>query len=388
MKTGFIAIDHKPVQLSVAMEKVGTVPDRQSYNADTQAWFPDYGLSPVVFRPSVRVLDPSASKTRDVSAELTDVEWTEVADGVETLVTGTIPDPADPTKKKYTLTNAEGEAPALALNSNLMPLDTLGLRFSAKWRDPVSGAVYPVMLTCSVRCTNATRSVPDLIVDFAETSTWDPIYEWDSAVIPLAVSLRAGGKEVDRANVRLIWELMEDDGSWRAVDDLDWFVTVLDDGWTCRLDRSSMGSRADLRVRAKYDPDGDPDSVTLTDISPERRITCVRQLCYYDYDRLTPVEMAPGTQKINLRCRIHGDNGDLPDPERELAVIWYTATDVNVPVYKEVARGMDVMVPLGSVGQDGVMTAVDVKDRGHLRALTVNGKLLTINGKILLVRTA
>lgn len=239
-----------------------------------------------------------------------------------------------------------------------------------------------------VRCTNATLTVPQLVIDFAEVSTWDPIYESAAAIVKLKAMLTLPSGEVDQAKRTFVWEMLREDGTWSEVGQsiLDNECTISADTSELTLDRSLMGTRIDLRCRAKYDPDGNPAAVTLTDLSPERRVSCVRELCYFDYDNTTPRRLAPGSKKMRLSCRIHGDRGDLPDPERELSIVWYSATNVTNPSYKEIARGMNPTVSASQVGDAGLMTGVEVTDRGPLKYLMVDGAYLTVGGKLLMAR--
>ena len=186
-----------------------------------------------------------------------------------------------------------------------------------------------------------------------------------------------------------VWDMLRDDGTWSAIGSsiLDNEVSVNTDGSELTLDRSLMGTRIDLRVRAKFDPDGNPASVTLDDTSPEKRISCVRELCYYDYENTTPRNIPPDATRIRLTCRIHGDKGDLPTPERELQFVWYTSTNTATPSYSEIGRGQNIDVSTSFVTASGGMTAVEVKDRGPLKYLKLpTGEYLTVNGKLLMAR--
>lgn len=388
IKSSYISINYQPLHPSMGIAPDGGVTDSQSYDAGPGTWTPDYRITPLVLRPSVRVIDPAGDVTGDVTAKLADVQWFEVTSGgTETLITGSEPSPHDSTKKKYTLgTAADGWT--LQVNANINAPGALSLRFKAKYLDTRTNAVYTVMLDHVVRCTNATLTVPQLVIDFAEVSTWDPIYESVAAIVKLKAMLTLPSGEVDQAKRTFVWEMLREDGTWSEVGQsiLDNECTISADTSELTLDRSLMGTRIDLRCRAKYDPDGNPAAVTLTDLSPERRVSCVRELCYFDYDNTTPRRLAPGSKKMRLSCRIHGDRGDLPDPERELSIVWYSATNVTNPSYKEIARGMNPTVSASQVGDAGLMTGVEVTDRGPLKYLMVDGAYLTVGGKLLMAR--
>lgn len=195
----------------------------------------------------------------------------------------------------------------------------------------------------------------------------------------------AAGKRV------FVWEMLREDGTWSAIGssilDNEAEVTAAD-GSELTLDRSLMGPRIDLRVRAKYDPEGNPAGVTLDERSPEKRITCIRELCEFDYENTSPRAVSPDSSTMRLTCRVHGAKGDLPTPERELEFVWYGASNPAAPSYTEIARGKEVDVSTSILGKAGAMTAVDVRDRGPWKYLRLgSGEFLTVGGKLLMVRS-
>lgn len=388
MRQSFIGFDYKDLAPVVNIAPAGTVGNIQNYNGDTGEWAPDYRLTPLVICPAVRVIDPDGRSTADVTAKLTDVEWYEVEAGTETLITGSMTHPQEPTESKYTIgTAANGWR--LQLNANINAGETLSLRMKAKYLDTRKNAVLTIVRDFAVKCRNETLTMPELSVDFPEVSTWDPIYHSDSAKVTIKAQLLLPSGPVAAAKRLFEWEMLRDDGSWSAIGSsiLDNEADVSADGSELTLDRSLMGARIDLRVRARYDPAGNPAGVTLDERSPEKRITCIRELCEYDYENTSPRAVSPDMSTVRLSCRIHGAKGDLPTPERELEFIWYGASNPTAPSYTEITRGKDVDVSTGILGSEGGMTAVDVRDRGPLKYLRLStGEYLTVGGKLLMAR--
>lgn len=372
----------------INISPAGAVGNTQNYNGSLNEWAPDYTLSPLVLCPSVKVIDPDARSSSDVTANLADVVWCEVSQGVETAITGNEASPHDATKKKYTLgTAANGWR--LQLNANINPGEKLSLRFKAKYLDTRKSSVLVLSYDCVVFCHNETVATPVLVVDFPETSKWDPIYHASSSTVKIKAKMMLPSGEVPSGKTIFVWDMLRDDGSWSAIGSsiLDNEVSVNSDGSELTLDRSIMGTRIDLRVRAKFDPDGNPSSVTLDDTSPEKRISCVRELCAFDYENTTPRNVPPDSTRMRLSCIIFSAKGNLPTPERELEFIWYTATNATSPSYAEIGRGQNIDVSTSFVTASGGMTAVEVKDRGPLKYLRLpTGEYLTVDGKLLMAR--
>ncbi|MCM1356422.1 MAG: hypothetical protein NC212_08465 [Staphylococcus sp.] len=388
MKTSYISLAYKDLAPVINISPSGGVGNTQNFNAATGEWAPDYSLSPLVLRPSVSVIDPDGRASGDVTTKLTDARWYEVAAGKETLITGTEAATEDSTKKKYTLGKA-ADGYTLQLNSNVAAGEKISLRFKAKYLDTRKNAVLVLSYDCVVKCLNETLTTPDLIVNFPESSTWDPIYE-TTATVKIKADLLLASGIVDASKRVFVWEMLRDDNTWSEVGSsiLDNECSISADTSELTLDRSLMGTRCDLRVRAKYDPDGNPAGVVLNDLSPEKRISVVRQICEYWYNNVSPRSAAVDGKMVRLRCVIEGAKGNLPTPERELEFIWYVTSNPTNPSWSEVARGQNVDVSTSFVSEaDGALTAVDVKDRGPLKYLKLStGEYLTIGGKLLMVK--
>lgn len=175
MRQSYISFDYKDLAPVVSIAPAGAVGNTQNYDGGTGEWTPDYRLTPLAVCPTVKVIDPDGRSTAEVTGRLTDVEWYEVAGGKETLITGAMAHPQEPTKSKYTLgTAANGWR--LQLNANVQAGETLSLRLKAKYLDGRKDAVLTIMGDFAVRCRNETLTLPELSVDFPEASTWDPVY--------------------------------------------------------------------------------------------------------------------------------------------------------------------------------------------------------------------
>ena len=92
MKTRRLDFKFTPLQLSVSMTLEGSVPNEQTYDADSGEYAPDYSLTPAAIKPTVGIIDRDGIlQSGCVNSQLTDVSWCRVVDGVEqtTLVNAT-----------------------------------------------------------------------------------------------------------------------------------------------------------------------------------------------------------------------------------------------------------------------------------------------------------
>ena len=62
-----------------------------------------------------------------------------------------------------------------------------------------------------------------------------------------------------------------------------------------------MGSGQIVRCRAKYDPDGNPGSVALTDVAPQAIVAFVRRIPKFEFDYALPVNIRSNCTLLELK---------------------------------------------------------------------------------------
>ena len=162
-----------------------------------------------------------------------------------------------------------------------------------------------------------------------------------------------------------------EDGTFTAVGSdttLDYDVVVAEDGNSCTVNRSLMGTELHLRCRAKYSPDGNPSSVTLSDNAPTKLVAFIRRIPKFEYDiGDTPTNLPSGLLEIAPTAKIWNTNGTIDNPERELLPLWYVAINAQSGTlnYSLIAHGMTPTLSTGKVSQTlGGVYGLDVKDVG------------------------
>lgn len=362
MKTKRFDFNYKPLQINVCMAVDGSVPDTQNYDADADEYTPDYTITPLIIQPSVSRLDKDeVLAAGSVNQSLANVKWYEIVDGVKTLI--------ESTNTNYEVTASDGNAGRLKVKKNAKPQIPINLFFYAEYTDPRNNQIHVIQQTYPIVCRNSTTYIPQLVLDAAQQTIYDPLTDQDKQTVN--ASLRLGESECDEANRLFVWEKFRDDGTWSEVGTdttLDYDVTVADDGASCVVDRSLMGTELYLRCRAKYDKSGDPSSVELNDHSPSEIISFVRRIPKFEFDIASlPTNIPSGILAIAPEAKIWNTNGEISDPERYLLPLWYAATNKSSGSlsYSLVGHGLSPTLATSPMSQTlGAVYGLDVVDVG------------------------
>ena len=342
MKIKRFDFNFKPLQLNVCMSVEGSVPDVQSYNADDGTYTPDYSITPLIIQPAISLLDKDEIVSAGrINQSLANVRWYEVVDGVRKQISST--------DENFEIVTSGGNAGRLKVKKNAQPQLPINLVFYAEYTDPRTNQLFTIWQTKRILCKNATVYMPRLILDAADQTIYNPL--GDQAEQTVHASLRIGKDECPAENRLFVWEIFRDDNTWTELGTdttLDYDVTISEDGASVTVDRSLMGQELYLRCRAKYDINGNPDSVELNDNSPQKIIAFIRRIPKYEYDILgVPTNIPAGLLAIAPEAKIWDTNGEIENPERELLVLWYAATNKQSGslTYTMVGQGMTPTLP-------------------------------------------
>jgi hypothetical protein len=115
------------------------------------------------------------------------------------------------------------------------------------------------------------KTASDLIrveLDAAEQTVFNPITDTTTQTVTATVWL--GDHVCDASKYELVWEMQDEAGEWHTCESdavMDYDITI--NGNTATINRWLMGSELHLRCRCKYDPNGNPSSVSLTRETPQ-----------------------------------------------------------------------------------------------------------------------
>lgn len=366
MKTRRFDFNFRPLQINVGFSIDGSVPDKQNFDADTGDYTPDYTITPLIIQPIISRMDKDEFLAAgSVNHYLANVKWYEIVGGVRTLI--------DSTNTNYEITTSGGNAGRIKVKKNAQPQVPITLEFFAEYTDTRTNQIHTIQNTHIIVCGNSTMFAPQLYLDSADQTIYNPLIDPDKQTVH--ASLKLGVTECAAANRVFVWEIFRDDNTWTAVGDdttLDYDVTVSADGTSCTVDRSLMGTELYLRCRAKYDIGGNPSGVTLNDASPCKVVAFVRRLPKYEFDITElPTNIPPGILEIVPKASIWDTNGAIANPEKVLLPLWYIATNKasGSLSYSQIGHGISPVLPTKAMSEIyGGVVGLDVKDTGPICA--------------------
>lgn len=378
-----VQVPYSPLTVTHGIATETSVADTQCYDIAEAAWIPDWTKAPLVLRPWVSIVDPDGV-LESGKADMANPKWTIIENGTETEITsGT----------DYDVTIEAGEdCGVLAVRRNISPDTPVTLRFECDIVDSRTGDIHHVIMSKLLTCESVSSS-PVLSLDVPETGRYYPVRDSEPDVTVHA-SFKIGNADVDASQFTLVWERKDDTGAWveNGQDVMDYDVDVAADGMSAVVHRNLMGRRLDLRVRAKYDPDGNPGAVALDVDAPTVGVTFIRKMRDTRAVILGSGRIKPGLSTVDMEAKANDGIGDIDNAEEWYAFSWYTAagmangsvTYTSTPV----ATGQKAKIPTSAITKSyGGKVRVGLKDREWLKALTVDGKVLTVGGKILLVKS-
>ena len=364
MKTRRFDFNFKPLQLNITISVEGSVPDKQNYNADADEFTPDYTLTPLILQPRVSRLDKDEQVSPgNVNTLLTNIRWYQILNGVRTQILAADTD--------YEITASGGQAGRIKVKKNAQPEFPITLEFYAEYVDARTNQVSVIHATHIVKCSNSTVYMPELLLDAADQTIYNPLNDPDSQTVH--ASLRVGAAECLAANRQFVWEVLRDNNTFTeaGTDNSDYWLSISNDGTALTVNRKLMGGQQIIRCRAKYDIEGNPGSVTLNDAAPSAIVAFVRRIPKYEYEIVgLPVDSPAGILYIYPEVSIWDVNGPVGTPERILLPIWYIGTNRanGTPAsYAVAAHGYAPAIPTTAVSDlYGAVVGVDVKDPGPL----------------------
>lgn len=364
---------YQPLQVNKSMTLGGGVPNEQTYDADSGEFSPDYSLVPVCIKPIIGIIDRDRILTSgSVNAQLADVSWRRVIDGVEGKA-------LESTAGKYTITTSGDENGKLLWYINAAPLKPILLRFKATYMDPRTGQIYNIVEDISITCRNATHYIPVLQIS-GGSSYYNPTRDGDKQTI--TASLRLGTEECGASKRAFVWEIARSNGYFTEVTADDLELKISSDGATATLDRSLMGEQITIRCRAKYSAAGNPSAVQLTDASPSKVITIARRIPPIDVEVLDAVDnLQPGTRNFSPRAYIYDNVGEIPNPTKDILPIWYFGTNSHTKsiVFVPQGHGLTPVIPTDLMDAKlGGILQIDTKILNPLALLADgDGKVIT-----------
>lgn len=362
MKTRRFDFNWKPLQLQISFSVDGSVPDKQNYSTDTQEYTPDYTLTPLIIQPIVSVIDKDeVIGAGRINHALTNIRWYQNINGTQTLIDGN--------NSSYEITTSGGDAGRIKVKKNAEPKIPITLIFYAEYVDSRNGQVLIIQGSYQITCSSASDQIR-VELDAADQTIFNPLSDPQTQTIKATVWL--GDAKCDASKYALVWEVL-DGSTWRTAGSdevMDYDITV--NGSSVTINRWLMGTDMYLRCRAKYSADGNPESVALTDASPQAVVSFVRRIPKYEFDFTgVPYNVPAGILSVAPTAIIRTTNGEIENAEKELLPLWYIATNKasGSLSYSLVAHGISPIIPTAKMDDNyGGVIGLDVIDRGYAGA--------------------
>lgn len=349
-----VTINYKPLKTSSAMEVIGSVANRQFYNAATDEYTPDYTLTPLTLFPRCTATDPdNYTKSGTINSELTNIAWYENVRGTKKLITSTNQD--------YSITDSGEYKGQITVKRNSSIELPVTLEFSAEYTDTRTGQTFKYNLSTVIPVSDATDAQPTLFIDSAVTVDWNPLRDVTKQTI--TAKMMAGDTDVtSKAGTVFFWYRLLDTGALEQIvdgnGDNDWEVVSISKN-VLVINRDFIGEKQTYVCKAHYNSDGTAASAPV-DSDPVKTTTIRRRIPKVEADwKGVTAGIAGGNSYILPVAFIRDAVGVISNPEEWFLFKWYTKK-AGATSYSQAAVGISPKVPLS----DGMMLELRVEDKG------------------------
>lgn len=346
-------INYRPLQASVSMQVLTSVPDRQFYSATEKAFTPDYTLTPLTLFPRCAAVDTkSTSAAKSVNAELTNLRWYERIGGVQKIITsGT----------DYVITETGEYKGQLQVKKNSSIANPITLEFSADYVDTRTNQVLIFKTNKVIIVSDSSSPQPVLSIDSPDKMQWYPVR--DQLQQTITANLMAGDLDITNdERVKFWWYRVLSTGALEEIvygnGDNDWEIVSVDRN-VLVIDRDFIGDEQSYVCKAAYRETGElPDHPDIYDSVKTTRI--VRYIPKLECDFKGIVSGCPeGTNNIYPVAYVRDAVGVISNPEEWFKFIWMGKKTGDAG-YSKVAEGISPTIPF----TEGLLLELEVEDRG------------------------
>lgn len=355
-------INYRPLQASVSMQVLTSVPDRQFYSATDKSFTPDYTLTPLTLFPRCAAVDKlSTAAAKSVNAELTNMKWYERIGGVQKLISsGT----------DYVITETGEYKGQLQVKKNSSMANPITLEFSADYVDKRTNQIYTFRSSKAIIVSDSSSPQPVLFLDSPDTVQWYPVR--DVLEQTITAKLMVGDKDMTNdERVKYWWYRVLSTGALEAIvdgnGDNDWEIVSVDRN-VLVIDRDFIGDGQTYVCKAAYRDTGDlPENPDIYDSAKTTRI--VRYLPKLECDFKGVVSGCPeDTSNIYPVAYVRDSRGVINNPEEWFRFIWMGKKPGDTG-YSKIAEGISPTIPF----TEGMMLELEVEDKGP-QALIVDNE--------------
>lgn len=347
-------VNYTPLKTSGGIEVIGSVPERQTYSANTNEYTPDYSLTPLVLFPRCNATDPdSYIKSGSVNASLTNMKWYEIIGTQRTLIGSD--------NVGYEITTEGDQKGQIKVKRNSSVATPLSLEFYAEYADTRTNQILVFRFSKVIPVSDVTVPVPAFKIDSPATVIWNPLRNPLSRKITALVFLEGNEISSDKQKCKFFWFRKTDSGALEAITDgngdNDWEIEAIDHN-TLTINQDYIGEEQTYVCKLGYSADSVPDQPN--DDIPEVTTTIRRRIPEVEVDwKGAPTYVAGGTEKLKLEAFVTDGMGVVPDPEEWFRFVWNVKSPYSQS-YSKQAEGIKPTITF----IPGMMLQVEVEDRG------------------------
>lgn len=347
-------VNYTPLKTSGGIEVIGSVPERQTYSANTNEYTPDYSLTPLVLFPRCNATDPdSYIKSGSVNASLTNMKWYEIIGTQRTLIGSD--------NVGYEITTEGDQKGQIKVKRNSSVATPLSLEFYAEYADTRTNQILVFRFSKVIPVSDVTVPVPAFKIDSPATVIWNPLRNPLSRKITALVFLEGNEISSDKQKCKFFWFRKTDSGGLEAITDgngdNDWEIEAIDHN-TLTINQDYIGEEQTYVCKLGYSADSVPDQPN--DDIPEVTTTIRRRIPEVEVDwKGAPTYVAGGTEKLKLEAFVTDGMGVVPDPEEWFRFVWKVKSPYSQS-YSKQAEGIKPTITF----IPGMMLELEVQDRG------------------------
>lgn len=347
-------VNYTPLKTSGGIEVIGSVPERQTYSANTNEYTPDYSLTPLVLFPRCNATDPdSYIKSGSVNASLTNMKWYEIIGTQRTLIGSD--------NVGYEITTEGDQKGQIKVKRNSSVATPLSLEFYAEYADTRTNQILVFRFSKVIPVSDVTVPVPVFNIDSPATVIWNPLRNPLSRKITALVFLEGNEISSDKQKCKFFWYRKTDSGGLEAITDgngdNDWEIEAIDHN-TLTINQDYIGEEQTYVCKLGYSANSVPEQPN--DDIPEVTTTIRRRIPEVEVDwKGAPTYVAGGTEKLKLEAFVTDGMGVVPDPEEWFRFVWNVKSPYSQS-YSKQAEGIKPTITF----IPGMMLELEVQDRG------------------------
>lgn len=365
--------------------------NRQTYDAVTGLYTPDYSISNLVIFPECQLIDPDSPESAiKANISLSTFRWLEVTSSGQTEIATQ----SGSTKDGYQVVVSGESKGQITVSSNAVIGVRRTLRFIGVWKDATSGYTYRFLKDIPLVLEDVTDARASITLDMPKTDQWNPFRQQATRTIKALVMV--GSHDLtDSAKTKLFWYRVMNDKTKTLISSADdednWEITSVVKGTNGQItsivvDRDKMGDGITYEVRCSYRTGG---NLPTTPETGDPVVTTSLVRCFPPIKAMFTNSNArvAGLTNVLLTAIVSDAQGVIPNWENIAYAQWYLCksaknTDGTVSTVRTLlGTGTSITVSADDVKN----IQLDILDRGATAAIVDDDSYLASDNNEVLI---